>query len=161
MNHLIGYNESNNCLTLKNIIEDLKYICVDLTEDGFAVNIVPENDIKIKFLSFRINYPFYIEICKIKTHPLQPFGTVGYRREYRDREAFSLSEIDKDIIYHLLGYMNTNGFNCKVESTHPVQNNTEYVYQWGYDVAPYFKSDEFDKKYQFLTFFLRVTFTKK
>jgi len=108
--HLLKFNESNKYLMLKNIIEDIKDICIDLEDLGFNIKIQPDNDIKIKVLSLDGNLynslrdvPFYVEISKFST----------FRRQ------FYVDDSSWDVIQRLLEFMKSSGFKNKIELSHP------------------------------------------
>ena len=113
MKYLKRFNESsdNKYLIIKNIIDDLKDICIDFEDDGLTVRIFPQGDINIRMLSMKDrclpggivdsrSIPFYIEIIKFE----------GYKR------IFGLSDNLIDVIYHIVDYMKLNGYNTKLVS---------------------------------------------
>ena len=104
MKYLVSYNESNKFLRVKNIIEDIKDICLEIQDKGFTFKIEPSNDIKMKVMSLQGDtisdkgIPFYVEIEKFQ----------GYRH------IFKIGEVS-DVIQRLIDYMNSNGFKSIVQ----------------------------------------------
>ncbi len=113
--HLIRFSESkeNKYLTVKNIVEDIKDICIELQDREFNVRVEPDNDIKIKVISLKSdevfanrNFNFYVDITKA--------GSI-----------FNISEVS-DVIERLVEYMESNGYKCKLKIPPPQYGSSVY-----------------------------------
>ncbi len=156
MKHLKSYNESAGLRSkfeeLKNTIEDLKDICIDLEDNEFMVTINPDDDIKIKLLSitvddnrFQRDIPFYIEIVKYNN------GVWAYNPTTSNtaRKVFRVSDI-KETILQVKEYMDSKGFDSKIQITHPQHSNRGFSKGWEHVISPLEDS---------VTFFVRISFT--
>jgi len=118
MKHLVSYNESATYIRMRNILYDLKDICIELEDKGYTIKVSPDNEIHIKVLSLQdrvlknISIPFYVEVTRF----------IGYKKEFNP-SYFS------DIISHIVEYMKTNGYNTKflINKPHNSQILNQFV----------------------------------
>lgn len=133
MKHLVSYNESNTFIRMRNILYDIKDICIELEDKGYTVKVYPDNEIHIKVLSLqdrvlkRIDIPFYVEVTRF----------IDYKREFNPNYF-------NDIISHIVEYMKTNGYSTKILMPKPYRTS-EFI--------------EMDKLHQYINT-LRLEFKK-
>lgn len=81
---------------MKDIIDDIKDISLDLVDNGFKVEIEPSNDIQVKITSLRTNRtPFFIRVKNFKGYLL----------------PFHVDEV-KEIFERIIEYANSKGIDC-------------------------------------------------
>jgi hypothetical protein len=126
MKYLLKFNESNSFLDLKEIIYSLEDICMDLKDEGFTINILPDNDIRLKMLSIVVSntlrglYKPGQDLGYVNGQPFAPDFTlsiVKFQLWQGDREniGFVYNNSIKEYISRIEEYMKSNGFDSKVE----------------------------------------------
>jgi hypothetical protein len=104
---------------MKNIVEDIKDISIDLQDDGFTINMMPDDDIKLKMLTIRGEIgssngksPFYIEVSKFK-------GYYNLVSNYLDKgHPFNIEEV-KPTLERIIDYAKSLGMSCELEASIP------------------------------------------
>lgn len=108
-----GVNESTAYDDMKNIIEDINNMCDDLRDDGFVIDIKPDNDIAIKMLGlYRRGSVTSLHTTKIE---------VGI-----SKSDFILKEIYEST-GRIYNYMKSENFDCNVEFVTSIANRAASV----------------------------------
>lgn len=108
MRYLKTYNESTAYDDMKNIIEDINNMCDDLRDDGFVIDMKPDNDIAIKMLGlYRRGSITSLHTTKIEVNIA--------------KKDFMLNEIDESI-GRIYNYMKSENFDCKIEFITSIAN---------------------------------------
>lgn len=88
---------------MKDIIDDIKDISIELEDNGFSVDIEPNNDIGVKIISLRTNS--------------RPFS-ITVRRFYGYLLPFNVNEI-KEVFERIIEYVNSKEIDCEFSVSHP------------------------------------------
>lgn len=94
-------NESTAYDDMKNIIEDASNICDDIRDDGFIVDVKPDNDIHIKMLG----------MYRKGTITSPPTRSIDITIS---KSVFWFADI-QETIGRLVGYMESENFSCDVD----------------------------------------------
>jgi len=94
-------NESNAFTEIQSIMNDINDICDDARDDGFVVEVKPDNEIHMKLIGL---YRKMSIASKKSAEPISATFT---------KDEFSISEI-KDTIDRLVGYMSSENFDCEI-----------------------------------------------
>lgn len=101
MKYLKRYNESRAYDEMKNIIEDASSICDDIRDEGFKIDVKPDNDIHIKMLGmYRRGTISSPHTTKIEINI--------------SKNVFWFVDI-QETIGRLVGYMDSENFTCDVD----------------------------------------------
>lgn len=91
-----GENEKEFFLRSKEVIQDLKDICLELQDDGFNIIVKPVGPM-----------PEYLQITKIISKRIEDGG------ESRSFLHFEWGEVS-EVVERIIHYMNMNKYNCQV-----------------------------------------------
>lgn len=97
---------------MKNIIEDASSICDDIRDDGFVVDVKPDNDIHIKMLGMYRRGTITTSHNKIEI-------TIS-------KSVFWFADI-QETIGRLVGYMESENFSCDVDFVTEIANRAASV----------------------------------
>lgn len=92
MNKIIRFDESEKFLKIKNLVENVEFMLVELKDDGIKVLMYPSNDIQVKFISLGKDGYFGIKVLtdlkdRKDIYPLL-FDTVDVITEYLSENGF-------------------------------------------------------------------------
>jgi hypothetical protein len=94
--------KENAFTEIQNIMDDINDICDDARDDGFVVEVKPDNEIHMKIIGL------YRKASIESRKTAEPISVTFTKDE------FSVSEI-KDVIDRLAGYMRSENFDCQVQ----------------------------------------------